>query len=137
MRSAVLAMVLSLMAGCAMPGDDIFRDMANNQFMDVQAESVPAGMDGHWTGVAGPSMMTLALRQDGSGVICTVYGATNTLHAVKYSNGEIYTQGGTRFNVSPAGGRLAASYPYKHGPTFDFHRDNDLAMAAPYCRATL
>lgn len=137
MRTTAVMIATAMLAGCAMPGDDIFRDMANNQFMDVQPESVPAGMDGHWSGAAGPSMMTLDLRQDGGGTICTVYGATNSLHAVKYSNGEIHTQGGTRIVISQAGERLAASYPYKHGPAFEFHRDDDLSKAAPYCRDSM
>lgn len=137
MRKLALAALLGLATGCAALGDDIFRDMANNQFMDVRAERIPDGMAGRWTGVSGPAMMTLDLREDGSGQICTALGASNSVHAVKFSNGTIYDQGGTRINVTLQADRLAASYPYKHGPTFDFHRDNDLAMAAPYCRATL
>ena len=137
MRIVVIAAALGLAAGCAAPGDDIFRDMANNQFMNVQAEQVPDGMAGRWTGVSGPAMMSLDLREDGSGQICTALGASNSVHAVKFSNGTIYDQGGTRINVALQGDRLAASYPYKHGPTFAFHRDDGLAQAAPYCRASL
>lgn len=137
MLKMALAVVMGLAAGCAAPGDDIFREMANNQFMDVQAEQVPDGMAGRWTGASGPAMMTLDLREDGSGRICTALGVSNSIHAVKYRGGTVYDQGGTRISVALEVDRLAASYPYKHGPTFDLHRDNDLAQAAPYCRASL
>lgn len=136
MRILILAALL-VMAGCTAPGSDMFHDMASNSFMGVQAEQVPGDVAGRWTGVSGPVMMTMDLKQDGSGTICTAWGTNNSVHAIKYSGGMIYDQGGTRINVSPAGDRLDASYPYKHGPSFQFHRDDDLTKAAPYCRDSM
>lgn len=136
MRILILAALL-VMAGCAAPGSDVFHDMANNSFMDIQPERTPEGVAGRWTGASGPAMMTMDLQQDGNGTICTAWGTSNSVHAIKYSGGTIYDQSGTRMNIAPSGDKLDASSPYRHGSPFQFHRDDDLTKAAPYCRQNM
>jgi len=137
MRVFTVVALAVLMAGCALPGEDIFQDMADNRFMDIQPERLPSGIAGRWTGVSGPVMMTMDLAQDGSGTVCTAWGTNNSVHAIKYSGGTVYDQGGTRIDIALDGDRLNASSPYKYGQEFQLHRDDDLSKSAPYCRQNM
>lgn len=51
MRMLMVVSLAGVLAGCAMP----FDDMHNNQYMNHQPQAVPAGMAGSWTGVMGPT----------------------------------------------------------------------------------
>lgn len=133
MRIVVIAAALGLMAGCASP----FDDMINNRYLNYPAQAVPAGMDGNWTGVMGPYLMTLQMREDGSGVFCNSYGASNYMQAVKYNAGTIYVQDGTRLGVSVSADTLTATSSYSGAKPSVFQRDDDLVKAAPYCRENL
>lgn len=133
MRIVAMAIAMGLMAGCVMPIDD----MINNRYMDYPAQAVPAGMDGNWTGVMGPYLMTLQLRENGTGELCNSYGSSNYLQAVKFNDGVIYIQDGTRMSADLNGDALAVEPPYAGSQASRLQRDSDLAMAAPYCKQNL
>jgi len=133
MRMLMVMGMAGVLAGCAMP----FDDMHNNQYMNHQAQAVPAGMDDSWTGVMGPYLMTLQLNEDGTGKLCNSYGASNYLQVVKYNSGMVYIQDGTRMSATFNGDTLTAKFPYTGSKPAGFQRDSDLAMAAPYCRQNL
>jgi len=137
MRYIFVLAALSILNGCASPVSDVYGDMMNNQFMAHQAEPVPAGMAGHWTGVSGPYLMTLHLNEDGTGLYCMTGAGSETLSVAKYQGGALYDQGGTRMTLSVTGDRLMGSPPYKYSQPIEFQRDDSLSMANPYCRDSM
>ena len=119
----------ALFLGCASP----VSDMLNNEFLSIKPTTPPAPLPGFWTGTVGPFLTTLQFTESGNGYMCHS-GATNVISKTKYTNGEIFLQGGTRLEViNLTSEKLVANSPYGFGSQFTFYPDDDLNNASIYC----
>ena len=124
------------LGGCV--NDQLFEDLARNDFVGAKQSPIPAGLDGLWTGSMGPYLVTFSLQADGGGIYCYSYATAHSVSRVKFHDRVLLTQEGTRLSVSGFDDdRMRAKSPYFDGTEYIFYRDSALAQASDYCARQL
>lgn len=133
MRAAVLALALALLAGCAMQ-----RDIMQNDFVGLAPQSPPADIVGTWSGSMGPYLVTMRIKPDGRGVMCSSYNDTNSMARIKFFDGRIHAQSGAQVGIkSVADASMVLHTGYYMGRDDQFYRDKHLKSASIYCAENL
>jgi hypothetical protein len=132
-RSLIAGFVIVL-SGCQSP----MSDMMNNNFVATTPEPVPKGLDGPWTGNMGPYLVTMKLQSDGYGLFCYSYGTADVLQKVKFSEGTIQIQDGTKLILKEQKPDSITVYaPYAAGKDTVLYTDLDYRNASGYCAKEL
>lgn len=122
--------LLLLLIGCQSP----VNDMLNNNFVSIKSEKTPDVFVGIWTGNMGPYLTTFNLKDDGSGVFCYSYGTSDVMQKVKYLNGNIFIQDGTKLEIeSKNTNSFVAKANYFGGNETTYYQDNNLREASQFC----
>ena len=129
------AMVLSVgLAGCQSP----IQGMLNNNFVAIDPESLPESLVGTWTGNMGPYLVSLKWMADGRGLFCSSYGTADYIQKIKYSQGEILIQDGTKLQIRDHTTELMTVYaPYYAGKESLLYADSNFQHASAYCANAL
>lgn len=142
----VIAVMGVLLAGCSSLGgqqleehrkmEAIFSDMKTIDFVGMESKAPPAEIVGTWTGNLGPSLSTLKIAADGTGLLCAanVYGAYSVTK-IKFDGTQVRNQGGGRYDVTAVDqNTINVHMPYfKADPPSRFYRDTDLSKATGDC----
>lgn len=135
MKKILLILTSALLTGCISTG---FSDIDNNKFVYITPKTVPAELEGYWSGNLSFFLTTIHLNQDGNGVICSSGGTKNELVKLKYLDSVIHTQAGTKFEIkSVTKDTLELHLPYGFGKDYAFKKDPELKEAAIYCTTAL
>ncbi|WP_414727853.1 J517_1871 family lipoprotein [Zhongshania aliphaticivorans] len=133
-KHGLVAGFLIALAGCQSP----MSDMMNNNFVAITPESVPAGLAGSWTGNMGPYLVTMTWQSDGYGLFCYSYGTADVLQKVKFSEGKIQIQDGTKLILKEQNPEsITVHAPYAAGKDTVLYTDPDYKNASGYCAKAL
>ena len=128
----VLGFIVAGLVGCISPSGD----MLNNNFTTI----VPTdnSLNGYWSGNNGPYLVTFKFNGDGTGLMCSSYGDSNTLEKLKVSNGVMYMQNGLKQTITKnTKDDLVLKVSYLGSATFNYTPDPKLTNASPYCEKNL
>ncbi len=128
----VLGFIVAGLVGCISPSGD----MLNNNFTTI----VPTdnSLNGYWSGNNGPYLVTFKFNGDGTGLMCSSYGDSNTLEKLKVSNGVMYMQNGLKQTITKnTKDDLVLKVSYLGSATFNYKPDPKLTNASPYCEKNL
>ncbi|QCF24830.1 J517_1871 family lipoprotein [Hydrocarboniclastica marina] len=132
-HSLVAGFVIAL-AGCQSP----MSDMMNNNFVAITPEPVPDGLVGSWTGNMGPYLVSMKWQSDGHGSFCYSYGTADVLQKVKFSEGTIQIQDGTKLILKEQNSEsITVHAPYAAGKDTILYTDPDYKNASEYCAKAL
>lgn len=133
MKSLLIAGVLVFgLVGCVSPTSD----MLNNNFTTI----IPAdnSINGYWSGNNGPYLVTFKFNGDGTGLMCSSYGDSNTLEKLKITNGVMYMQNGLKQTILESSeNNLTLKVNYLGSAKFNYKPDPKLINASPYCEKNL
>lgn len=112
--------------------------MLNNKFVTIKPQIAPKSLVGIWSGNMGPYLTSFSFKDDGYGVFCYSYGAADVVQKIKYSNGIIYIQDGTKLEIKAStNGSLVVNANYFGGRESTFYQDNNLKEASQFCSRKL
>ena len=133
---ALLVLIISCFSGCF---SQPFTDIANNNFASIQEKSASTEIQGLWTGSMAHYLVTYKINADGSGIQCmSPTTASSPLSKIKYLDGKIFSQGGTKLIVKSENSTiLTLISPYFDVSTYQFYRDGGLEKAAIECKKAL
>ncbi|WP_427838087.1 J517_1871 family lipoprotein [Acinetobacter baumannii] len=127
MKKIILLGLMSLLGGCAATND-----LINNQYMEIQPTDSP--ITGNWTGNNGPYLVTYRFNEDGTGLSCYSYGATNTVERFKVNGKTLILQTGIKQTIEEYSEHsLTLKANYYGGAKYNYKPDPELLMASPYC----
>ncbi len=124
----------SMLVGCQSP----VSHMMNNNFVAIIADPVPGDWVGTWTGNMGPYLVSMQWQPDGYGRFCYSYSTANVLQKIKFSEGGIYIQDGTKLELKEYSAKSVIVHaPYFAGKESIFYPDPDFRNASEYCAKAL
>ncbi|CAM5430767.1 J517_1871 family lipoprotein [Eoetvoesiella caeni] len=135
MKSLISVLVVLVVAGCALPADN----MTSNRYSNVVQKPVEKPYAGLWSGTSGSALMTLRIDKDGRGISCSSRDGKDSVSKLKLSDDTLYFQDGTKMALTYADGYIdgVSSSPSTDSQTIRFARDTGLINASPYCRERL
>lgn len=133
MKKLLLILPFLAMGGCVTPVDQ----MLNNKFSDVYPTKPQ--FSGIWTTSVGPSLSTIKLNEDGSGLLCEDSSGYVSLNKVKYSDGKLFAQNGMILKVLKLTEDVleAKTTVTAFNVTMAYKRDSDLKAASSKCAKEL
>ena len=133
--AAIIAIGLT---GCQLPVAQVFNDMSNNNFVGIVPDKTPLGLSGVWTGSMGPYLASMLWQQNGYGYLCYSYGTANVVQKVKYKEGVLFIQDGTKLVVEQVTKQSVTVHaPYFAGKDTVFYTDLGYQNASPFCAKAL
>ncbi len=127
-------LLFASLTGCQSPA----RDMMNNNFVAISPKAVPANLVGTWTGSMGPYLVSMKWQADGYGLFCYSYGTADVLQRVKFVDGEIFIQDGTKLQLKGLStASMIVHTSYFSGKDSTLLGDRELRNASVYCAKAL
>lgn len=118
--------------GCVSPTGD----MLKNNFTTILPND--NSLNGYWSGNNGPYLVTFKFNGDGTGLMCSSYGDSNTLEKLKIADGVMYMQNGLKQTITKStSDELTLKVNYLGSATFNYRLDPRLTNASPYCEKNL
>lgn len=115
-----------------------YDDELNNKYKTITPQPVAAEYANNvWTGNIVRLQTVIKLNTDGTGWVCEVSNDESKIRKIKYTDGVIYKEDGTRLKLSIKDNGLLVTYPYLMGTTATFEKDNSLNKASPFCKAAI
>ena len=86
----------------------------------------------------GPYLVSFQWKANGAGLFCASWGTSDAVQKVKYANGEIQIQDGTKLEIKGyTNSTMIVHAPYFTGQDTQLYKDNQLENASIYCAEKL